>query len=418
MWRGARLVAMLLLVAGAAYATFLFWPRPVPASPALPAGASVEAGRYLATIGNCAACHSAPSGEAYAGGVRFETPFGRIYSTNITADREQGIGGWSFGQFHAAMTRGVRPDGSHLYPAFPYTAFARMSDTDIGSLYLYFRTIAPSPQRNAANAMSFPFGNRELLYFWKRFYLDDLASLMPQRASAEQRRGAYLVQAVAHCGACHTPRGWLGGEDEDQFLGGGIYTDQVANGAYRLWSAPDLTRARHGLARWNRDDIRAYLTTGISRHSIVNGPMNEVFASTRQLTPADARAVSAYLANVRPSTERWPRLFNPSRHEAGRQVFTVHCATCHLPDGRGDEVLGVPLAGNAIVQARDPASLINVILYGPDLPPPPFSVSRTRMRPFGRRLSDEDIAAVATYLRSSFGNRASAVEREQVERQR
>jgi mono/diheme cytochrome c family protein len=416
--RLAWMLAALIAVAGAA-AAYAFRPLPRPAAPPLnPATASIERGRSLATIGNCAACHTAPGKPALAGGLKFETPFGVVYSTNITPNVDHGIGAWTYAQFHDSMKHGVRPDGSHLYPVFPYTSFAKLSDEDVASLYLYFRTVEPVAQANRENGLAFPFSNRSLLHFWKRLYHSS-DPFRPDGTKPEAwNRGAYLVEGAAHCGACHTPRNALGGLDESRALHGGVYVDQVATGAYRSWSAPDLTPGPHGLRNWNSKDIALYLTEGKNRHAIVHGPMKEVIESTRHLTEADADAIAAYLTGVTPSAERLDlSMFRPGIR-AGETVYTVHCGTCHLPDGKGDKVLGVSLAGNALVQAKDPSSLINVILYGPDLPPPPFSTERTKMKPFGKRLSDEDIAALATYLRSSFGNNASAVSAAQVSRQR
>ncbi|CAN7630495.1 cytochrome c [Phenylobacterium sp. LjRoot225] len=418
-WLRIASFALLLTIVGCGAAAYAFRPLPLPApAPLERHDAGVEKGEYLARIGNCAACHTVPGQARFAGGVKFETPFGVLFSTNITPDPEHGIGRWSYEQFHASMKHAIRPDGAHLYPAFPYTSFAKLSDEDIASLYLYFRTTEPVAQPNRENRLSFPFNNRSLLHFWKGLFHDSAAFTPDATKSPAWNRGAYLVEGVAHCGACHTPRNVLGGLDEDRALQGGAYVDQVASGAYRTWSAVDLTPGRHGLNRWSATDIALYLTEGKNGHAVVHGPMNEVFESTRHLTKQDAVAIATYLKGIDPSPKRSDLSFLRSRVDDGEIVYTVHCGTCHLPDGKGDKVLGVPLGGNAIVQANDPSSLINVILYGPDLPPPPFASSRTTMKPFGKRLSDEDVAAVASYLRSSFGNNADAVTPEQVRRQR
>lgn len=419
-WRMVGLLTLLLLIlAGAAAAAYALRPLAIAAPvPIENSGASLAEGKYLATIGNCAACHTAPGGKPYAGGVKFDTPFGVLYSTNITPDKTNGIGNWSYPQFHAAMKHGIRADGAHLYPAFPYTSFAKMTDGDIASLYLYFRSIAPADQSNRENRMTFPFGNRSLLYFWKRLFHDPAAFQPQDKRTAQWNRGAYLVDAVAHCGACHTPRNMLGAPDESRALHGGIYTDQVASGAYRRWAAADLTPGPHGLNAWSAEDIRRYLVDGKNSHAVIHGPMREVFASTRQLRAADADAIAEYLKNIGPAPERFDFALLRSRVAAGEIVYTVHCGTCHLPDGKGDAILGVPLRNNALIQAKDPSSLINVILYGPDLPAAPFASGRTTMKAFGKRLSDEDVAAVATYLRSSFGNNASQVSPDDVRKQR
>lgn len=416
------MAALLTVILFGGTAAYVFRPIERPTAPRLEAlDASPERGRYLAKIGNCSACHTVNGKASFAGGVRFETPFGVIYSTNITPDARHGIGGWTYAQFRAAMKHGVRPDGTHLYPAFPYTSFARLTDEDIASLYLYFMSVRPAATPNRDNAMKFPFGNRELLYFWKRLFHDDAAYKPRADKSASWNRGAYLVEGVTHCGTCHTPRNMLGGLKEEAALDGGTYTDQVANGAYRTWSAVDLTPGTRGLAGWSGHDIAAYLKTGKNANAVVHGPMEEVIASTRHLIDADANAIATYLKGI-PASGKASSLLSWSpfgaRRSRGEIMYTVHCGTCHLPDGKGDRTLGVPLAGNPIVQAKDPSSLVNVILYGPDLPPPPFATGRTRMPPFGKRLSDEDIAAIATYLRSEFGNNAGAVSSDQVLKQR
>jgi mono/diheme cytochrome c family protein len=247
----------------------------------------------------------------------------------------------------------------------------------------------------------------------------DSSALQPQPGESDEwNRGAYLVEAVAHCGECHTPRNMLGGADRSRPFHGGTYVDGTRLGTYRRWSAVDLTQGPHGLSRWSTADFEQYLGEGSNTHAVVHGPMNEVIEATRQLTPEDRRAMASYLAALAPSPARWNLRLPTLGMDDGEVVYTVHCGTCHLPDGGGDPTLGVSLQHNPIVQADDPSSLINVILYGPDLPPPPFSVSRTRMKPFGRRLSDDDIAAVATYLRRNFGNQAGAVSASQVARQR
>lgn len=418
-WRWVALAALLLIGLAGGAAAYAFRPLPI-ASPAPleTHDASAGKGEYLARIGNCAACHTVPGKARFAGGVKFETPFGIVYSTNITSDRKHGIGGWSYEQFHASMKHGLRPDGTHLYPVFPYTSFAKLSDEDIASLYLYFSTVEPVATPNRDNRLSFPFDNRALLHFWKRLFHSDDAFTPDSAKPAGWNRGAYLVEGIAHCGACHTPRNLLGGLDEGRPLHGGTYVDQVASGAYRQWAAVDLTPGPHGLQGWSARDIELYLTEGKNSRAVVHGPMNEVLESTRHLTKQDAAAIATYLKGIDPSPGRLDLSLLRSGIAEGELVYTVHCGTCHLPDGKGDRALGVSLRRNAIVQAKDPSSLINVILYGPDLPDPPFFSGRTTMKPFGKRLSDEDIAAVATYLRSSFGNNAGAVTAEQVRRQR
>lgn len=380
--------------------------------------ASVEAGSYLATAGNCATCHTAENGAPYAGGLEFVTPFGVLYSTNITSDPNTGIGNWTFQDFYNSMKHGIRPDGSHLYPAFPYTDFARMTDDDIASLYLYFQTVEPVNQEAAVNELKFPFNQRELLAGWKALF-HRAQTFQPDPAQSEQwNRGAYLIEGPGHCGACHTPRNLMGAEKESLAFTGGTYMDKVKFGYHRQWSGVNLTSHTTGLASRSEADLVQYLQEGISGNAIVHGPMQDVVMnSTRHLSEADVQAMAIYLKSL-PATAQ-PAAPTPSAEAvaAGELVYTVHCGSCHLPSGTGDAGLGVSLAGSPTVQAPDPSSLINVILYGPHLPPR-LSVDRSRMGMFGKKMSDKDIASVATYVRASFGNTAGAVTPEQVKVQR
>ncbi len=379
---------------------------------------SVEQGSYLARAGNCATCHTAEGGQPYAGGVAFHTPFGTLFSTNITPDEITGIGTWSFADFYAAMKHGVRPDGTHLYPAFPYTDFAKMSDDDIGSLYAWMQALPAVRQEAPANQLDFPYNQRRLLAGWNLLFHD--ASGVPEdpAKSAEWNRGAYLVEGPGHCGACHTPRNALGAERASLALTGGSYQDKIRFGYYRQWSGVNLTPDKSGLAAWSVDDIVSYLRDGVSGNAVVHGPMRDVvFNSTSHLSDDDLRAIATYLKDI-PANAQPP---GPVPSEAtlarGETVYTVHCGSCHLPTGKGDAGLGVPLVGSPIVQAPDPSSLINVILYGPHLPPH-LVVDRSRMKMFGKRLSSADIASVASYVRSEFGHGAGAVSAAQVEVQR
>lgn len=380
--------------------------------------ASAEAGAYLAKAGNCATCHTTENGAPYAGGLEFITPFGVLYSTNITPEPETGIGNWSFRDFYQSMKRGVRPDGSHLYPAFPYTDFARMTDEDIASLYLYLQTVTPVKQSAPVNELKFPFSQRQLLSGWKLLFHRAQTFVPDTEQSEAWNRGAYLVEGPGHCGACHTPRNFLGAEQESLAFTGGIYMDKVKFGYHRQWSGVNLTSHSTGLASWSHEDLMQYLKEGVSGNAIVHGPMQEVVMnSTRHLSDEDIAAMATYLKSLPANAQRAAPAPAAETLAAGELVYTVHCGSCHLPGGTGDAGLGVTLAGSPLVQAPDPSSLINVILYGPHLPPK-LSVDRSRMGMFGKKMSDKDIASVATYVRASFGNSAGAVTPEQVTRQR
>lgn len=380
--------------------------------------ASVDEGRYLAAAGNCLTCHTAEGGEPYAGGVPFHTPFGVLFSTNITSDRKSGIGGWSFTDFYVSMKHGIRPDGTHLYPAFPYTNFARLSDSDIASLYLFLQTIAPSQASVPDNALTFPFNQRALLGPWKRLFHDTKIFEEDPSKSPQWNRGAYLVEGLGHCGACHTPRNPLGAEKKSLAFTGGSYMDRVLFGNYRQWSGVNLTSHSAGLASWSEADIVDYLGTGISANAVVHGPMVDVVTnSTSQLSPADLQAMAVYLKAL-PANAQAP---GPEPGDtvlaAGEVAYTVHCGSCHLPSGVGEAGLGVPLTMSPIVRAPDPSSLVNVILYGPHLPAR-LIVNRSQMKMMGKRLSDSDIANIASYVRTTFGDGAGAVSADLVKRQR
>lgn len=419
-WNRYGLAAVLIALPVVALGAYLLWPQPAaPAKDIAGLDASVERGRYLATIGNCATCHTAQDGQPFAGGVKFQTEFGVLYSTNITTDVATGIGGWSFDDFYQAMKQGVRPDGTPLYPAFPYTSFARMTDADIASIYLYMKTLPPVAAPAKDNELSFPYNLRFALRAWNALFHEPTSYVPDPARSKEWNRGAYLVQGIAHCGACHTPRNFLGAERNALALTGGTVLDEVRPGKYREWFAVNLTPAKTGLGHWDAESIVEYLKRGESDRAVVHGPMNDVVLNaTRYLDDADASAIATYLTGIPASDTDGGREPSQQQMAAGEISYTVHCGSCHLPTGLGDAGLGVTLAGNSIVQAADPSSLINVILYGPRLPPPPFVSERTRMKQFGKRLSDRDIANLASYVRTSFGNRAGAVTPEQVRKQR
>jgi mono/diheme cytochrome c family protein len=381
----------------------------------------VDRGRYIAIAGNCASCHTTAGGEFMAGGLAFETPFGTIYSTNITPDTETGIGAWTGGQFLTSMRRGVRPDGQHLYPVFPYTAFTKMIDDDIVALFAYLKSIPAVRREPQENEVSFPFNQRALMAVWKAMFFEEGAFESNESESAAWNRGAYLVEALAHCGACHSPRNILGAEHSSRAMAGGEYVDRVPGGAMRTWSAPNLTSASNGLGLWPHAEITAYLKNGINTFVETFGPMNEVIMnSTRHLSEEDVSAMAVYLKSLPAHKEGAGDAPENSVLGMGRTVYNLHCGTCHLPTGLGDEESAPQLAGGSlVVQASNPASLINVILYSPELPDPPLPTKRRKpMKEFQYLLTDAEIAAVASYVRSNWGNSAGKVTADQVARQR
>lgn len=382
-----------------------------------------QRGEYLTSAGNCVSCHTSENGRPFAGGLAFETPYGTIYSTNITPDADTGIGQWSLEEFTVAMRQGERPDGEHLYPVFPYTSFTTISDEDIADMYAYLKTVAPVKSSPPQNDLDFPYNQRWALGIWKFLFLEDRRFEPEPSQSAEWNRGAYLVEALGHCGECHTPRNFLGATDADLAMTGGTYMERV-EGKLSAWSAPNLTAASSGLAMWSSEDIAGYLKLGFSHRAGVFGPMNKVVVnSTRHLSGEDVSAVATYLkslpANARASGE-------PASDEvlrAGAIQYDIHCGTCHLPSGEGSDETGPPLIGSPVVLDTDPSSLINITLYGAQLPETAPSTEWQargwkRMEAYANKLSDEQTAALLSYMRSAWGHEAGAVSREQVATQR
>ena len=407
-------------------AAFLVW-LVIPAGTSFPGNAEapssspalVERGAYLATAANCGTCHTAPGGEAMAGGLAFNTPFGTIYSTNITPDADTGIGDWSFADFANSMRHGVRPDGTHLYPVFPYTSFTKIGDDDLAALFTYLNSVPAVRQSAPANELSFPFNLRILMKAWKALFFDNGEFVADESQPGDWNRGAYLVEAFAHCGECHSPRNAFGAAKNGLAMSGGEYLDKVAGGKYKPWFAPDLTSSEAGLGLWAHEDLADYLHTGRNAFLDSIGPMNEVIMhSTRHLDRADVEAMATYLKSLPAASPVAREPVSERIMGRGRTIYNLHCGTCHLPTGLGDPEMGPKLnQGSLVVQAPNPASMINVILYAPDVAdlPPRW---RMPMDEFQYILDDEEVAAVASYIRNSWDNRAGLVTPDQVARQR
>jgi mono/diheme cytochrome c family protein len=382
-----------------------------------------QKGEYLAAAGNCVSCHTTDNGGQFAGGLAFETPFGTIYSTNITSDPEAGIGQWSLEDFTKAMRHGEAPDGKHLYPVFPYASYAKVSDEDVAAIYAYLQTIAPVKSTQPENDLRFPYNQRWTLGLWKKMFLDDDRFDPQPEQSEEWNRGAYLVEALGHCAMCHTPRNFLGATDTDLAMTGGTYMTRF-EGRLSAWSAPNLTSADSGLAMWSVDDITDYLKLGVSHRAGVFGPMNEVVLnSTRHLSRDDVRAMAVYLKSLPADFQKSGKPATEEVLRAGSLQYDIHCGSCHLPTGEGSPEQGPPLIGSPVVLDANPASLINITLYGAQTPH--ISPSREwearqwiRMEPFENLLSDEQVAAALSFIRATWGHEAGAVTPEQVAEQR
>jgi mono/diheme cytochrome c family protein len=373
-------------------------------------------GRYLAAIGNCVSCHTASGNAEFAGGVPFDTPFGVIYSTNITPDRETGIGNWSPADFRRAMHEGIAADGSPLFPAFPYTAFTKVSDEDVNAIYAYLRSVSAVTYTPPANGLLLRI--RWPMRIWNALFLQP-GRYQPDRTHDEQwNRGAYLTEGLGHCSACHTPRNALMAEIAERRYEGGAIQDKVAVDKVRRWSAVNLTQATNGLGAWSISDLDKYLRTGFSPRAGTFGPMNEVIVnSLKHLTAEDSRAMAVYLKSLPAAPyEGAP----PSAQQvlAGESIYNDRCEKCHGSSGRGGMFSGPPLAGSAIAQSEDPASLINLLIYGPQMPKSVKFGAWETMPAYGDKLTDEQIAAVSNFIRGTWKNAAPPVTIEQVAAQR
>ena len=399
----------------------------------------VERGKYLAAAGDCVSCHTRANGRPFSGGRPLNTPFGVIYSANITTDPQTGIGAWTERQFERAMREGIAADGTHLYPAFPYTSYTKLTDEDVHAIYAYLRSLKPVTYAPPGNRMTFPFTIRSLLTAWNMLFFEPGRYTPDASRSTEWNRGAYLTQSLGHCGACHTPRNFLGGERKAAALTGGDYLDEIYDEVVndkitpmdeitvRPWSAANLTPAASGLGAWSLDDIAGYLKSGHNVRAAAFGPMSEVVGnSTSRLTDQDVRAIAVYLKSLPPATQGADPKPRADVLKAGEIAYTTRCGDCHLPTGLGmprganadASKTAPPLAGNAVLQAPNPATLINVILYGAH-ESALAGGSWPRMSGFELSvgLDDAQIAALCTYVRSSWGNHAGAVDSSAVGKQ-
>lgn len=396
---------LVLVAAGLAGFAALAW-RPAldPIDPAaMPKAdpARIAKGAQLALIGDCVVCHTRPDGKPYAGGAPLPTPFGTIYATNITPDPDTGIGRWSEDAFRRAMREGLDREGRHLYPAFPYDHFTRMTDADIGAVYAFLMTREPVRQESPPNRLPFPLGFRPLLAGWKLLFLDK-GPMVQQTAGKDEawNRGAYLAEAVAHCGACHSPRNRLGAEQRDKAYDGG---------SVEGWHAPALNRNATAPVPWTADRVFAYLRGADPQNGAAAGPMAPVTHNLARAPEADVRAIAAYIGSMapagRPPPASQPPSPAPAEGGAGAAIYAAACAACHQEGRQGGEAVtarGVPLALSSAVTGPDPRNLIHIVLNG--LHPPPGEAGAI-MPGFAGTMTDRQIADLAAYLRSAFANR-------------
>jgi len=379
----------------------------------------VTRGAYLAKLGDCMACHTARGGAAYAGGRAIATPFGNIYGPNLTPHAATGIGQWSADDFWRAMHNGKSKDGKFLYPAFPYTNFTRMTRADTDAIFAYLRTLAPVNQPNHEHELRFPYDQRILLAGWRALYFRPGSYVPDTTKAVEWNRGAYLVQGVGHCSACHTSRTMLGGAEEKFDLAGGLIPVQN-------WYAPSLTSdAETGLGSWDARHIRDLLKTGVSMRGTASGPMAEVVGQSLQyLNDADADAMAGYLKSLpQGGTPPRPQAIASSANseeilKRGAGIYEKHCIDCHQASGQGHPPAYPALAGNRALNMHSAVNPIRMVLNGGY---PPATAGNPRpygMPPFAHELNDEEVAAVVSYLRNSWGNKASLVSPVEVGRYR
>jgi mono/diheme cytochrome c family protein len=374
-------------------------------------------GEYLARAGDCVACHSVPGGKAFAGGLKMGSPLGAIYSTNITPDPETGIGTYSLEDFDRAVRQGVAKDGHRLYPAMPYPSYAKITDEDVAALYNFFmKQVPPVHQAKLPNEIPPVLNFRWPLAIWNLVFTKSGSYIARSDRDAAWNRGAYLVQGLGHCGACHTPRGlaW-----QEKALDG-TNSNYLAGALLDAWYAPNLREdLRTGLGGWSKDDLIDFLKNGHNRTETAFGSMIDVINnSTPYLSDSDLNAIASYLKSLPATATQQPVAYNDTTTAAlrsghasqpGATIYTGTCANCHGFDGKGFGPYTPALANNPVVLDDDPSSPINLLLNGSN----PLVVKGTpdayRMPQFRQQYSDQDIADVVTFIRNGWGNQAPAV---------
>ena len=371
--------------------------------------ANIQRGKELVDAGDCVSCHTQlDGGKKFAGGRAVETPFGVIYSPNITPDRSTGIGAWTDEDFYQAMHHGTRPNGKRLYPAFPYPYFTKLTHDDVMAMRAYLNTLPAVNSPRRANELTWPLNHRVFMRGWNMLFFTPGTYHPDRNKSAEWNRGAYLVEGAAHCGACHTPKNLLGADKTSEAMQGG---------AIQNWFAPKIAGDRHdGIGSWSADDLVEYLKTGRNKFSGAAGLMAEVVAnSTSKLPDADLHAIATYVKDMTGDKSPPPPPPPPEAKKddpkmaAGAAIFADSCSASHGGDGNGVPHMFPPLAGNANVQQRDPSTVIRVILEGARTVSTGQRPTPSAMPAYNWKLQDDEVAAVASYVRNAWGNHAPPV---------
>ena len=374
-----------------------------------PASALAVQGAYLARAGNCMACHTAQGGDAFAGGRAIATPFGTVFSSNLTPDAQTGLGRWSASDFWQALHHGRSKDGRLLNPAFPYTNYTQVTRADSDALYAYLQTLPPSIKPNKEHAMRWPFGTQAALATWRALYFTPGEFKVEPSKPAEWNRGAYLVRGLGHCAACHTPRNALGGNKNSSDLAGGMVSQQN-------WYAPSLRNVQEGGTSENlAQDMLALLKTGIHPGGSAIGPMAEVVkGSTQHLSDDDLKAMVVYLKSLTPPSTptSLPSKRNEERKPStalGAKLYEDRCIQCHGAQGEGVNGAYPPLANNRAVTLNNPVNLVQIVLYGGYAPATTGNPRPYGMPPYVLQMNDKETASVLNYIRNSWGNRAPEV---------
>ena len=373
--------------------------------------AQVDRGRYLTSLGDCVACHTAKGGVRFAGGRPIETPFGTVLSANLTPDEATGIGRYTQDTFYRALHEGIDKDGHHLFPAFPYNYYTNVTREDSDAIFTYLRTIPAVSHALDRNQLRFPFNIRALTGVWNWMFLDRGPYQPDLQKTPEWNRGAYLAEGLGHCQACHTPKNMLGAPKKDEAFRGGMFGD---------WFAPDLTpNRRTGLGGWQRDALLEFLRHGLNGHSAAAAEMGEVVAfSTSQMNDADLAALVTYLRDRPPSPDVHAEAPPEAVMQQGQAIWEDECSACHRMDGSGVPRYFPPIKASANLQQANATTVLHYILAGAHRAPTDRAPTPFAMPAFWWKLDDGQIAAVATYARNSWGNQAAAVAADDVARLR
>jgi mono/diheme cytochrome c family protein len=369
----------------------------------------VARGEYLARAGDCIACHTAPEGRIFAGGRAMPTPFGTLYTSNITPDPDTGIGKWTADDFYKTMHSGRFPDGGLIYPAMPFASYTKVTRADSDAIFAYLKSIPAVNQKDRPHELRFPYDNRQLILGWRTLYFREGEYKPDPTKSAEWNRGAYLVEGLGHCGMCHSPINALGGTSQSDAFKGGLIPMQN-------WYAPSLTSNREaGLGEWSLKDITDLLQTGISMRGVVYGPMAEVVHNSLQyLNDEDSKAMAVYLKGIAGPQPPAPSSALPSSESSllvslGKTVYDARCASCHGVQGEGKPPHWPPLANNQSIEMESAVNPIRMVLNGGYPPGTAGNPKPYGMPPFAGLLSDNEVAAVVSYIRTAWGNRGAPV---------